>query len=89
MRGLIPLPWRDRVEVYGAKQVAMIGQRERGHPELARPVGQPVDPACPVQEAVIRMDMEMDEILLDGRHARVNQDQRAGGASRKRCEEAG
>jgi len=53
-----------RVEIYGAKQVAVVGEREGGHPELARPVRQPVDPAASVQEAVVRMDMEVDEVLV-------------------------
>src|ERR1035438_4108500 len=42
---LDPLALRGRVEINGAKEVAMVGEGERRHPELARPVGQPVDPA--------------------------------------------
>src|ERR1035441_3666597 len=41
---LDPLALRGRVEINGAKEVAMVGEGERRHPELARPVGQPVDP---------------------------------------------
>jgi hypothetical protein len=66
---LDPLALRRRVEVYGAKQVAVVGEREGAHPELARPVRQPVDPAGPVQQAVVRVDVEMDEILVGGGHA--------------------
>ena len=53
-----------RVEVDGAKQVAMVRERKGAHPELARPFGQLVDPAGPVQQAVVRVDMEMDEVLV-------------------------
>jgi hypothetical protein len=53
----------------------MVREGEGGHPELARALGQPVDPAGPVEQAVVRVDMKVDEILVGGSHAWVNQDQ--------------
>ena len=47
----------------------MIGERQGAHPELARPLGQLVYPARPVQEAVVRVDVEVDEVLVGRGHA--------------------
>jgi hypothetical protein len=63
-QGLDPLALGDRIELYGAKQVAVIGEGQGRHPELPRPVHQPVDPAAAVQKAVVRVDMEVDEVLV-------------------------
>jgi small subunit ribosomal protein S21 len=44
----------------------MVREGKGGHPELARALGQPVDPAGPVEQAVVRVDMKVDEILVGG-----------------------
>ena len=67
--GLDPLALGHRVKINRAEQIAVVGQGQGAHAELARPLGQLVDPAGPVQQAVVRMDMEMDEILVSLRHA--------------------
>ena len=46
----------------------MVRKGQGRHPELARPVGKLVDPACPVQEAIVGVDVQVDEILVGRGH---------------------
>ena len=46
----------------------MVGEGQRAHAQFDRPVHQPVDPAGAVEQAVVAMDVEMDEIFVGGRH---------------------
>ena len=55
------------VEFDRAVEVAVVGQREGGHAERGGPVHQPVDPAGSIQQAVVAVDVEMDEIFVGGR----------------------
>ncbi len=56
------------VEFDRAVEIAMVGERDGGHAEYDRPVHQPVDAAAAVEQAEVGVDVEMDEILIDGRH---------------------
>ncbi len=46
----------------------MIGEGDRGHVELDRPLDQPVDAAGAVEEAVVGVDVKVDKIGDVGRH---------------------
>ena len=62
-------------EVDRAGERAVVGERHRRHLELGRALGERRDPARPVEDRVLRMDVEMDEIgrrrhgkpILEGR----------------------
>ena len=51
----------------------MIGERHRAHAELGGAVHQTIDAAAAVEQAVVRVDVEMDEIFVGGRHAESKQ----------------
>ena len=53
---------RLEVEVDRAEEVAVVGEGQRLHAETRGAVHQPVDPAGAVQQAVVAVDMEVDEI---------------------------
>jgi len=65
-QGLDALAYRGRVEVYGTEEVAMVRQRQGGHPELGGPVEEAVYPTGPIEEAVVAVDMQVDEIFVVG-----------------------
>ena len=48
----------------------MVGERQGLHAQFRRAIHQPVDAAGSVEQAVVAMDMEMDEILVGGTHRR-------------------
>ncbi len=58
----------------------MVGEGERGHAEGNGAVHEPVDPAGTVEQAVVGMDVKMDEILVGRRHGLANE-----GEGRKRA----
>ena len=51
------------------EKVTVVCQGQGGHPQFDRFIHQPVDPAASVQKAVVRVDMEMDEIRVNRRHS--------------------
>src|SRR5262249_50185196 len=53
---------RREVEVDRPEEVAVVGERDRGEPELLRRVDQLVELGGAVEEAVLRMDVQMDEL---------------------------
>jgi hypothetical protein len=61
------------VEVDGAKKVSVVGEREGGHAEGNCPVHQAINAASAVEQTVVRMNVEMDEIQVGGRHSRGRQ----------------
>ena len=73
------------VELDRAVKIAVVGERESLHPQLRRAIHQPVDPARAVEQAVVGMDVEVDEILIGGRHGDFNQAVRRAGARRERA----
>ena len=60
------------VEIDRTEKIAMVGERERGHPQRLRAIHQPVDAAGAIEQAVIGVKVEMDEIFVGGRHAVVS-----------------
>src|SRR5262249_55916150 len=52
------------VEVDCAEQVAVVGQRDGGEFELASPLDQTAEPRSAVEEAVLRVDVQVDEGAL-------------------------
>ena len=58
---LDPLLPRLAVELDRAGEGAVVGERHRGHLQLGRPSGQLGDPARPVEDRVLRVDVEVDE----------------------------
>jgi hypothetical protein len=61
----------------------VIGERERTHAQLGRAVHQSVNAARAVEQAEVAMDVEMDEILVGGRHGTARQKRAADGAREK------
>ncbi len=59
--GLDALPLAGPVEVDGAVHDPVVRDGHGGLAQLPDPAGQPVDPAKAVQQAVLRMDMEVDK----------------------------
>jgi hypothetical protein len=57
------------VKVDGPVEVAVIRQRQRGHPQRCGPIHQAVDPARAVQQAIVAVYMKMNEIGVFVRHA--------------------
>ena len=49
------------IELQRPVQIAVIGQRQGGHPQGLRPFEQSADRAGPVQQAVVAMAMQMGE----------------------------
>jgi hypothetical protein len=56
------------VELDRAVKIAVVGDGQRPHAQLARAIHQPVNATAAIEEAVIGVDVEMDEVLVDGRH---------------------
>lgn len=67
-QGLDPLGFGCVIELDGAVEVAVVRQRQGVHPQSRGPVHQAVNPAGSVEEAVVAMDMKMDEARV-GRHS--------------------
>ena len=63
---LDPLLRRLLVEVDGAGQRAVVGQRHRRHLELGRACGERGDPARPVEDRVLAVDVQVDEVGAHG-----------------------
>ena len=59
---LDPFLLAGQVEVDGAEQVAVVGQRERREPELPRARDQLVELRGAVEQAVLGMDVQVDEV---------------------------
>ena len=59
---LDPLLLAGQVEVDGAEQVAVVGQRERREPQLPRPRDQLVELRGAVEQAVLGVDVQVDEV---------------------------
>jgi hypothetical protein len=59
----------------------VIGERHGAHPELGRSIHQTVDPAAAVEQAVVGVNMEVDEIFVGCRQAAKAI--RAGGVSKR------
>jgi hypothetical protein len=70
------------IEIDGAKEIPVVGEGEGRHAEGHGAVHEAVDAAGSVQQAVVRMDVEMDKVLISGRHGRARQG--AGGARARR-----
>jgi hypothetical protein len=68
------------VELDRAVEIAVIGEGDGGHAELDRAVHQPVDPAAAVEQAVVGVDVEVDEVFVGGRHGGGSNNLIAGGA---------
>ncbi len=61
-----------RVEVVGAEHVAVVGHRDRGHPELRGPPGQVTEAGGAVEHGVLGVHVEVDEgVPGASRHLRV------------------
>jgi hypothetical protein len=58
---------RRLVELDGAGQGAVVGERHRGHLELGGAGRERGDPARPVEDRVLAVDMQMDEARAHGR----------------------
>lgn len=71
------------VELDRAKEIAVVGDGQRAHSQFGGPVHQPVDSAAAVEQAVVRVDVEMDEIFVDGRQRQPRQFPTPVGASAK------
>src|SRR5690606_15664998 len=57
------------VELDRAIEIPMVGQRHGAHPELGRALDQAVDAAAAIQQAVVRMDMKVNEVFIGSRQA--------------------
>ena len=66
--GLDALGLGGVVELDRAVEIAVVGKGEGGHAEFHGPVHEPVDAAGAIEEAVVAVDVEMDEIFISGRH---------------------
>ena len=64
---LDPLLRRLLVEVDRAGERAVVGERDGGHLQLGRPGRERGDPARPVEDRVLAVDVEMDEVGAHGR----------------------
>lgn len=60
--GLDALVFGLIVELYGAVEVTVVSQGQGLHAEGGGAVHEPVDPAGPVEQGVIGMDVKMNEI---------------------------
>ena len=49
------------VELVGAEDVAVVGHRDRRHPEVGGPLGQGVEPGRAVEHGVLGVDVQVDE----------------------------
>jgi len=58
------LGFRHVIELDRAKQVAVVRERERLHPEGGRAVRQLVYPAGAIEQAIVAVDVEVYEILV-------------------------
>ncbi len=56
------------VELDRAEEISMVGHRQGLHAQLGRAIDQPVDPARAVEQAVVGMDVKVDETRVCGRH---------------------
>ena len=56
------------VKLYRAVEIAVVGESERLHAQLRGAVHEPVYPARTVEQTVVGVDVEVDEILVGGRH---------------------
>ena len=71
MIGLMPLVLRRLVEGDRAVEGAVVGDRHRIHAQLGRRVDQLGDPAEPVEQAELGVDVEVREVVRgEGRHGR-------------------
>jgi hypothetical protein len=50
--------------MHRAKDIAVVGHRDRGHAEFMDPINQFLNVASAVKEGIIAMQMEMDELVL-------------------------
>jgi hypothetical protein len=64
------------VELDRAVEIAMVGQRERGHAEFLGAAHETIDPAGAIEQAVVGVDVEVDEIS-GSRHALMKESVRA------------
>ena len=64
---LDPLVARGLVEVDRAGERAVVGERHRRHLELGRAGGERGDPARPVEDRVLAVDVQVDEVGAHGR----------------------
>ena len=59
------------VELVGAEHVAVVGHRDRGHPQLGRALRQRTEPGRAVEHGVLGVDVQVDEGVLGAvRHRR-------------------
>ena len=65
---------RLEVEVDRPEKIPVVGERQRLHAQPGGAVHQAVDAAGAVEQAVVRVDVEMDEIGVGGRQGHANQD---------------
>ena len=56
------------VKLDRAVEIPVVGQGHRAHPQIDRAIHQAIDPAAAVEQAVVAVDVEMDEVFVDGRH---------------------
>ena len=68
---LDPLVARGLVEVDRAGERAVVGERHRRHLELGRAGGERGDPARPVEDRVLAVDVQVDEVGAHGRAIRT------------------
>ena len=61
---------------------AVVGDGERLHPQLRRPLAELIRPAAPVQQTVVSMDVEVDEFGIFGGHGMARLRPQFGNASR-------
>src|SRR5262249_46282841 len=51
-----------RVEIHATEEIAVVGERDRGEFQLLGLPDQLLEPRRPVEQAVLRMHVQMDEI---------------------------
>ena len=61
--GLQPTLQRRVVELYGAEKVSVVRDGDGRHLELSRAIHQATDFTGPVEQAVVSMEMKMDEVF--------------------------
>ena len=54
------------VELDRPVEIAVVRERHGTHPQFLGPFHEPVDPAAAVEQAVVSVDVQMDEILVSG-----------------------